>query len=149
MKRKIQLILSTVLCLTINIHSQNYIKDNDPVIGKWELVSPKKSPGPEFVAETYIGIAAFKLSSGQNISIAAASYIKEEKKYVNFAEFIAEWDGNRLTGKVSLTSWPQQTDKVQINVPLEYDSKKDRIIIHINNPEYGDVKFIYKRIKTK
>ena len=148
MKRKKHLLLGFIYCLTAIVHSQNYIKENDPVIGKWELTSPKKSPGPEFVPETYIGIAAIKLSSGQFTSIAASTYNKEERKFVNYAEFIAEWDGNKLTGKVSFSSWVQQTNSLQINVPLEYDPKKDQVIIHIDNPEYGNVKFIYKRIKN-
>lgn len=129
------------------LQSQNLIKIGSPLIGEWNLISPKKSPGPEFVPETYIGIGVFKLASGANVSMAAASYDKEFDKYVNAAEFIAEWDDAKLTGIVSISNWPKVTDPLKIKVPMEYDSKKDRIIIHVNNSEYGDVKFIYKRIK--
>lgn len=134
-----------VFTLSTQVFSQQ-LKPGSPIIGTWQLVSPKKSPGPEFVAETYIGISTFQLTSGNNISVAAASYDKEKKQYINAAEFIAEWDEKRLTGIVSISNWPKVSDPLKINVPLEYDSKKDQIIIHINNPEYGDVKFVYKRI---
>lgn len=143
------LLLTLFFRLTFTLHSQNYVKADSPIIGEWELVSPKKSPGPEFVTETYIGISVFKLAAGQNISIAAAGYNKHEKKYVNTAEFIAEWDGTKLTGIVSKSIWHQLTNPLQINVPLKYDDKKDRIIIHVNNPEYGNVKFIYKRVRSR
>jgi hypothetical protein len=147
MKKQIVIILLLLIFSTANQYGQNYLKVGSPIIGEWILISPKNSPGPEFVVETYIGIGVFKLASGENISMAAASYDKEEAKYKNAAEFIAEWDGTRLTGIVSVSNWPKVTDPLKINVPMEYDEKKDRIIIHINNSEYGDVKFIYKRVK--
>lgn len=128
------------------MYGQQYIKVGSPIVGTWQLVSPKKSPGPEFTSDTYVGISTFQLASGTNISMAASSYDDSKKQYVNAAEFIAEWDEKRLTGIISISNWPKVSDPLKINVPLEYDSKTDRIIIHINNPEYGDVKFIYKRI---
>lgn len=135
--------------LTVTLFAQNYLPVNSPIIGEWELISPKKSPGPEFVVETYIGIAVFKLAAEQNTSMAAASYNKEDKTYLKKAEFIAQWDGNKLTGTVFNSNWPKVSNPLMVNVPLVYNAKKDLITIHINNPEYGNVKFIYKRIKTQ
>ncbi len=136
------------ICLTNGTsNAQNFLKADSPIVGEWELISPKNSPGPEFVWDTYIGIGVFKLEWGQTVSVAAANYNKEEKTYINAAEFIAEWDGSKLTGIVSMSNWPKVSDPLKVNVPLEYDQKKDRIIIHINNAEYGDVRFIYKRVK--
>jgi hypothetical protein len=97
--------------------------------------------------ETYIGIGVFELVDGAGISMAAARFDNTEGKFINAAEFIAEWDGTRLTGLVSVNNWPKLSDPLKIGVPMVYDAKKDRIIIHINNIEYGDVKFIYKRAK--
>jgi hypothetical protein len=128
-------------------YSQNYLPKDSPLIGKWELISPKNSPGPEFIMETYIGIGVFELVDGAGISMAAARFDNTEGKFINAAEFIAEWDGTRLTGLVSVNNWPKLSDPLKIGVPMVYDAKKDRIIIHINNVEYGDVKFIYKRAK--
>ena len=147
MKKQFIVFLFVLIFSSTHQYGQNYLKVGSPLIGEWTLISPKKSPGPEFIAETYVGIGVFKLASGDNISMAAASYNKEEGKYINAAEFIAEWDGSRLTGVVSVTNWPKISDPLIIGVPMMYDAKKDRIIIHINNPEYGDVKFIYKRVK--
>lgn len=144
---KITRILIFILYCSSIANSQNYLPKDSPVIGKWELVSPKKSPGPEFTVETYIGIGLFELVDGMGISMAAASYDKDKKQFIKPAEFIAEWDGARLTGLISVSNWPKVTDPLKVNVPMEYDAKKDRIIIHINNSEYGDVRFIYKRVK--
>lgn len=132
-------------CLLLTNYSQQ-VKTGSPIIGTWQLISPKKSPGPEFVPETYIGVSVFQIAAGSNISVAAASYDHTKKQYVNAAEFIAEWDEKILSGIISVSNWPKVTDPLKINVPMEYNPQKDQVIVHINNPEYGDVKFIYKRV---
>lgn len=128
--------------------SQNFIPDNSPVIGTWYLLSPKKKAGPEFIAESYKGITNFTLIPGDDVeSEASGGKDKKTGLFSYTMKFIAEWDGTKLTGKVTAASWDPTNKNLRISVPMVYDAKKDLITIHINNPEYGDVNFIFKHNK--
>lgn len=128
-------------------YSQNYIPDNSPVIGTWYLSSPKKSPGPEFITESYKGITNFTIIPGDSESEASGGKNKKTGLFTYTMKFIAEWDSNQLTGKVTAASWDPNNKNMNISVPFSYDAKKDLITIHINNPEYGNVNFVFKHNK--
>jgi hypothetical protein len=140
-----------LILLPAGIHfafSQNYIPDNSPVIGTWYLFSPKKKPGPEFIPESYKGITNFTLLAGSDVeSEASGGKDKKTGLFTYTMKFIPEWDGNHLSGKVTAASWDPTNKNLKISVPFVYDSKKDLITIHINNPEYGDVNFVFKHNK--
>jgi hypothetical protein len=125
------------------LQAQNTIADDSPIVGTWSLISPKNSPGPEFIAETYKGINGFTINAGKNESTAEGN----GESYNHSLSFKAEWGGKKLTGQVTQASWNKEVGKLKVSVPFEYDSKKKQIIIHVNNAEYGDVKFIYQKMK--
>jgi hypothetical protein len=147
MKKLILFLVVFLLSISFSF-SQNYIPDNSPLIGTWYLYSPKKKAGPEFIAESYKGITNFTLVPGDDAeSEASGGRDKKTELFSYTMKFIAEWDGTKLTGKVTAASWDQTNKNLKISVPLVYDSKKDLVTIHINNAEYGDVNFVFKHNK--
>ncbi len=144
-----KLALITVLLCSLYSYStaQNFIPDDSPLIGTWYLSFPKKSPGPEFIAESYKGITNFTILPGDAESEASGGKNKKTELFSYTMKFIAEWDGKKLTGNVTAASWDATNKSLKISVPLVYDATKDLITININNPEYGNVNFVFKHNK--
>ncbi len=140
-------LLFLLLLGATTLRGQNYLKSDSPLLGMWVLSSPKKSPGPEFIPESYKGMTHLTFNAGNADSEASGMFNKKTSLFDYAIKFIAEWDGTKLTGTVTIATWTTEIEKLKINVPLAFDTKKGQILIHINNPEYGDVTFIYKKMK--
>jgi len=145
--KKATVLFCFIILITGLGYAQNYIPDDSPVIGTWYLLSPKKSPGPEFITESYKGITNFTIIPGDSESEASGGKNKKTGLFSYTMKFIAEWDGTQLTGNVTAASWDATNKNLKISVPFSYDAKKDLVTIHINNPEYGDVNFVFKHNK--
>ena len=127
--------------LATQLYAQNRISE---IQGCWGLVSPKNSPGPEFIAESYKGITHLVISPELE-SRALGQYNKDNNEFEYWIGFIPSWDGKRLTGNPIDSNGTNNKQKV--SVPLTFNSKKNTITIHIKNPEYGNVKFIYRKME--